>query len=491
MSDVTEPQLRAAFQAKVGVVSPEVARRLGEFDYRAREGRTFTGVRLGVLASAGSAVIGALIVVIVALSSGATSAFAGWTAVPARVSTAALTQARTVCGDVPSTSVLAAEDRGPFVAIVFDRGGAPWQCITRGARVLLKQTTEFPARLYTTTQADRISTPSLIFEVYGHAAKRKLAGLKDAEARLIHTPGLRSKHLAQFSAEMSRLDDKIAAINTGPQSLIGVTGTAGPGVSEVKFIRTDRTIVSATVQHGWYEAWWPGSSTPGGADAARVRITTKTGTRSSKIAYGPIAILIARNRCANGTYCSVFATAALKPEIAPALKAHFAFFQNTPPTPASSLPPRLRQLLAGGPLRATLGASLGIDNAQARAIRLPHGGMILIVPGTEGVCVTTTGPRGPGGIQGSTGGCLDINGVLQWGEAGVSYESGGLSSDAQATYTLGGLLPNGNKTVAVRMATGATITVPVHDNIVYATFHTAVSWFRFKNAYGTEKNHPA
>jgi len=424
-------------------------------------------------------VIAAVIVVLVLLSSGTTVAFAGWTPVPALVSTGALAQARNVCGDVPSADVLASEARGPFVAIVFDRAGAPWQCITRGSDVLLKQTTQYPARLYSIMPADKISTPSIVRQVYG-SAKHKLATLNAAEARLIHTPGLRSKHLARFIHEMSRLDSEIAIVDTGPESLTGVTGRAGPGVKSVRFVLADRQTVRATVQDGWYEAWWPGSAKPNSATPTRVRITSTAGPRSSKFAYGPILAFTGTKRCVNGTYCSVFATAALKQQIALALKAHFAFFQNTQPAPVSQEPRVLRG--PAGSIRSQMGASLGLDNAQARLVKLPDGSELWIVPGTEGLCVTLVQGHGAGG------GCTDLAGVLDWGEAGVSY-SGRING--HGTYTLNGLLPNGNKTVSVHMATGDTVIVPVHDNIVYKTFPTAVRWFRFRNAHGTEKNHPA
>jgi hypothetical protein len=332
--------------------------------------------------------------------------------------------------------------------------------------------------------ADKISTPSLVRQVYG-PAKRKLANLDAAEARLIHTPGLRSKHLAQFSRDMAKLDDEIAVVNTGPQSLTGITGRAGPGVKSVKFILADGQTVSAIVQHGWYEAWWPGSAKPNAANATRVRITTSSGKRSSKMAYGAIIASTGAKHCVNGIPCSVFATATLKQQIAPALKAHFALFENTEPASPSTTRSMIKRLHDGG--RSTYAASLGVDDAQARLVKLTDRDALWIVPGTEGVCVTLIR------TDGADGTCQDINSILNWGEADVSYfgreENGQLTG--QLTYTLAGLLPNGNKTVSVRLATGATVTVPVHDNIIYKTFSTAVRWFRFRNGHGIDKYYRA
>lgn len=52
-----------------------------------------------------------------------------------------------------------------------------------------------------------------------------------------------------------------------------IDGLAGKDISAVKFIFAKGAGVDATIQHGWYFAWWPSPDTP-----TSVRVTTTTGT---------------------------------------------------------------------------------------------------------------------------------------------------------------------------------------------------------------------
>lgn len=469
MTDLIEDELRAAFEHKAHELPAEVTTRLNAFPYHPGAGRL---ARWPALATGLAAAAAVVVIAIVSLSSGTTAAVAGWTAVPARVSGASLSAARKACGNVAGTQVLAAESRGPFVAIVFTRNGAPWQCITRGPRVLLKQTTRYPARLYATVPAGKITAPSIVQHAYGAVAKRRLVALNKTEGQLFRDRRHHRSHFQRDVRETAKLDKEIEGIKTGPKALISLTGTAGKGVIGVQFVLADGKTVSATVQDGWYEAWWPGSTKQAATYAVRAEVTTLSGTRSSKMAYGPLIDGAGTKRCAAGAPCSVFAPTALRQGVSPALTAHFAFFGNTSPTSLSAAPRLLRMMRR----RSPIDQSLGIDNAQTREVKLPGGNSIWIVPGTEGVCYTLV--AGNAGV----GGCSDIKGTLRWGEFGVSYTG---------TYILSGLVPNGNKSVTVHMASGSTRKIPVHDNIVYATFFAPVRSVTFKNAFGNEKIHPA
>lgn len=478
MNDLTERELHTAFDAKVGFVSPEVTGRLTAFDYRPRKRSVSVVAKLGAVASTGTAAIVAAVIAIISLSSDTTAAFAGWTAVPAQVAGPALARALRACGDATDTRVLAAESRGPFVAIVFVRANAPWQCISRGPQVLLKQTTRYPARLYSTPPAGKITEPSQTNHAYEPSARRRIAELNAADERLFHDRMTHHAHSQQDIRKSSKLDNEIGAIETGPQALITLTGTAGRTVTAVRFVLADGKTVSATVQDGWYEAWWPGSSKRGGAQPVRVEVTTPSGTRSSPIAYGPFQ-RVGPKLCMVGARCSVYAPTILKQQIAPALEKYYAFFRNTRPARPSSEPKFLRiQARHRSPLRDQFESALGIDNAQARLVKLGDGNYLWVVPGSEGLCVELVSAKSGGG------GCDDIKGTLRWGAANVSYNS-------TAGYLLHGLVPNGNKTIAVHLRSGTTITVPVHDNVVYRVFSTPVKSFTFKNAFGNEKNYPA
>jgi hypothetical protein len=466
MSDVFEQELREAFAARVETVAPRIVGRLAARDLKPSHLRRRLFAKLG---AAGGLITAAGVAAVLVLASGAPAAFAGWTAVPAAVTAPALSIAREACGITSSMRVLAAESRGPFVSLVFVRRNDPWQCITHGPMALMKTTTEYPARLYEPLPADKITTPSLALQAYTAAAKRKLSALELREQRLIHEHDI---------PPIGNLDNQIYAIKTGPDGLISVTGTAGKGVTAVRFVLADGTTVSATVQGGWYEAWWPGAK-HGAADAARVQLTTAAGTASTKVIY-ELFPDPGTEHCGRGAACSVFAPIVLKQGIAPALRAHFAFFQNTQPLNETSIPALLRHMIRN-PLRNQIEQSYGIGIAQARAVRLAGGSVDLIMPGTEGLCETIETKNS------GSGGCEDIQSVLRWGEFGDSYSS---NADG-GTYTLHGLVPNGNKFVTVNMVSGSKLIVPVHDNIVYATFSTTPRSITFKNAFGNVKHHPA
>jgi hypothetical protein len=472
MSDLLEQELRDVFASRVEAVVPRVIARLSTVDFQPRRAQRRLLAKIG---AASGLVTGGVVAAVLLLGSGAPEAFAGWTAIPSGVSTGSLATARRACGIAPGGRVLAAESRGPFVAIVFTYYGNPWQCITRGTAALMKTTTEYPAGQYEPMPADKISTPSLAFTAYTPSAKNRVAELTAAEDRLFR------KHEA--GPVTYKIDDRIYAIKTGPDGLLSVTGTAGKGVKAVQFVLADGNTVSATVHDGWYEAWWPGTAKPGGAKAASVKLTTVSGSRSTKVVYElPI---FGSERCGRGSACSIFAPIRLKQGVAPALTAHFAFFKNSQPSSRSSESRPLRRLTTN-PLRVQTDQSYGIDRSQTRVIKLPGGSVDLIMPGTEGLCETFA-QTAQHGITVSTGGCEDLQSVLRWGEFGISNATG----PAGSAYTLHGLVPNGNRTVIVKMMSGAKLTVPVHDNIVYATFSTTPKWVKFINAFGYIKRHPA
>ncbi|HEX3618078.1 MAG TPA: hypothetical protein VHU61_16160 [Solirubrobacteraceae bacterium] len=470
-----EQDLRAAYAQKTGSISPERGARIRAHDFHPRQSRLRRWPTIGVSATAVAAGAAAAIVLV---SAGPTPALAGWTATPASVSAGPLTQARKVCGDVPATGVLTSESRGPFVAIVFDREDAPWQCITRGSKELMRQTTQYPARLYETAPAGKITTPSLERQAYTASALREVSKLNAAETRLIH-----HWNAAQDRFQISKLDTEIGHVLTGPDALTAFTGRAGSGVTAVTFILASGQRVSAVVQNGWYEAWWPGSAVAGAADAVKVSVRTVSGTRTSQMQYGPVLDLGHSKTCASRGGCTVFAPTVLKSGIAPQLSAHYAFFKNTSPSPLSAQPRFVRAFLKrrSQSLGAQVEQSEGIDNAQLRAVQLPGGHVLIVIPGAEGLCHTLLTKDGGGG------GCTDIKGTMRWGAFGVSGESGPEGS----SNTLSGLVPNGNKTVTVNLDSGKKLIVPVHDNVVYATFSAAAKSVSFKNAFGNVKRYPA
>jgi hypothetical protein len=69
-----------------------------------------------------------------------------------------------------------------------------------------------------------------------------------------------------------------------------VQGRAGTAISTVEFEFKDRNAVKATVQNGWYFAWWPGDTWP-------TSVTTTAGTRRTTSPMGVKACLAKPSGC--------------------------------------------------------------------------------------------------------------------------------------------------------------------------------------------------
>jgi hypothetical protein len=77
-------------------------------------------------------------------------------------------------------------------------------------------------------------------------------------------------------------------------------GLAGRGVTAVTFILRHHKTVNATVENGWYFAWWPEMVTqesPWGSRPVAVRVTTASGTVTSPMPYPGKACSAHPNAC--------------------------------------------------------------------------------------------------------------------------------------------------------------------------------------------------
>jgi hypothetical protein len=160
--------------------------------------------------------------------------------------------------------------------------------------------------------------------------------------------------------------------------------------------------------------------------------------------------------------------------IAPSLVAHFALFRTVAPrTPVHD---------SGMPFNGAYGGPVGamrLNYWQTRyvgAVTGPSGLRGLwVTPGVRGVCVYAP----TGGWCGSLTRRSDPDGG-GW--------SGG-SSIGNAEQTIDGLVPDGNRTVTLVLATGARISVPVTDNVYEATVHGRVIAIIDRNAAGRVVRH--
>lgn len=215
----TETRLREALDARAHEVPDNAIARLTAHEYHPRTRRT-PPVAIGVAGIAGTA---GAVAAIVSLTAGASTAFAGWNAKPTRPSMRQLATATVDCGGGGLPLVLT-DTRGPFT-----------------------------------------------FQIYA-----------DSKASTICTtgPSFQSAATNESSQSLNPAPDDITATvaqgtNESGQTYSFAEGRVGSDVSGVTLARSDGTTVTATVQNGWYVAWWPGTPT-----AKTAQITTPSGVHS-------------------------------------------------------------------------------------------------------------------------------------------------------------------------------------------------------------------
>lgn len=407
MSDLIEEQLSVAFAAKVDSVSPAVGQRLRAVTYSPRR-RPALFARIGVLGTSLAAVVVAAILL---LSSGTTAAFAGWTADPTTTSAAAIKAARAACRVVASRDVLASDQRGPYTAIVYERGGEPTECITMGRDVLLHQATAYPPRLFVSPGAGNVTLPALNSQWWRQ--------------------------------------DRVTA----------VSGTLGPGVTGVTLRLTDGRRVRATVGHGWYLAWWPGSDIHP-VYPTSIEVTVATGTHRAPYSAPELRELFVD--CGLDGQCFKFmqrygGSIGLIPGVPSVLIKHFKLLRTVPPAPAGSVP---RDLLSRQDVQ-----SMGLDRAETRVVNFGRRGSVIVVPGTGALCLARVTKTG--GVSA----CQKTS--IAWRQGTVDLGGGGGPNDGDVTYNVIAVVPDGYRSAVVRLSNGKTIVIPVKDNVAFRTVTVA------------------
>lgn len=232
-----------------------------------------------VVRCAGGIVAAGLVTVLLLLSSGPTPAYAGWTAIPAAASPTAVSTALKTCGAMSFgrnsgrslPAPVLSEARGRYVAVVSVRHGQAAACVTDGPdNASQSGFLAFPA-----APAGQIAKPAM----YGSNAPG--------------FPGSRPQHLSALEKHMIA---ELCAVGPDPNSCVTrnrrrarlyqghVTvafGRAGAGVTQVVFALPHRPTVTATVEHGWYFAWWPWTVWPSSA-----RVKSDIGTFSTPVSSG-------------------------------------------------------------------------------------------------------------------------------------------------------------------------------------------------------------
>ncbi len=238
--DLLERDLREALADRAARITPEASARLRAVDYHPRSRRLPPRRVLGALGLSGAAAAAGAAIL---LGSSAAPAFAGWTASPTAPLPGQLAAALQHCGTDAGTPVLT-DTRGPYTASIYANGST---CVEgNGIEISASR-----GRGATST------IPAGTVELNG-------AGESDSDGH----------------------------------ALTMVDGPIGAGVTGVTITRSNGSSIQATVQNGWYLAWWPGIER---AVTAHVATASRTSTQSFPIGPGrPSPACPAGAHCASG-----------------------------------------------------------------------------------------------------------------------------------------------------------------------------------------------
>jgi hypothetical protein len=248
-----EHELRERLTAAADSLPATAGSRVRAHDYRPRTRSLRPPVAAGALTAA--AVAGAAVWV-VAFSSQTTSAFAGWSATPTAGSPKQVSAAESACRhrltssappgarsgggpapaggpDIAHLRPVLTDTRGPFTWAIFAGSDATASCITG---------------------------PSLTMtSASGGVAVTAVAG-----------------KIALTSASQTQ--------TPAGNAYSFVEGRAGSGVTAATLVLDDGAHVQATIQNGWFVAWWPGDR---GARSALVTTSSGTVTEALPAQSGP------------------------------------------------------------------------------------------------------------------------------------------------------------------------------------------------------------
>lgn len=227
MTDQLEGSLREALSYRDAQLDPDSIARLRAVDYRPRQHRLRRLPAIGAFGTAGTA---AVVAVVVSLTSGAAPAFAGWQATPTTSTAPSTAPAGQSCGQRLGTPALT-DSRGPYTAAIYAQSDTTAVCLSGN-------------NIFTSSSS---TSPQPVTVAAGQL---------------------------QFSGGVTR--------DSAGDQLTLADGRTGAGVTAVTFELSDGTSVQATVEGGWYMAWWPGAAT-----ATKADVTTSSGTTSLAVPAAP------------------------------------------------------------------------------------------------------------------------------------------------------------------------------------------------------------
>jgi hypothetical protein len=209
MVDQLESELRAALRERASEVPSHSVARVTGGDYRPGTRGSRRPMALAAIVGAGGAA--GIVAAVALLGAGISNAFAGWTAEPTPISPAQHRTATAHCraqSPIGGLPLVLSDGRGPFVFEIFANRLQSVACISGPSFT---------------------SASGSVLSVALSVAAGKVS--------------LTTTHQTVRNGQHYSLAD----------------GHAGSGVTGVKLELDDRTAVVATVENGWFAAWWPGA----------------------------------------------------------------------------------------------------------------------------------------------------------------------------------------------------------------------------------------
>ncbi len=263
---------------------------------------SLTGRKLWATAGAsGVALVAAVVAVVLSLSSGVTPAYAGWSSTPNTATPAAIAASTSMCNHAttsgqsstpieafPGQPVLS-ESRGIYTAVINVSDGKVYDCLTSG---IMSDHTSFTVSSHTFGPIQAAPGPALISAPY-----KKQGGFGEG-----HGENPVTREFLNSPPSQEQVVADLRAISGGGYGE-AILGQAGTDVSAIAFDFANGNAVDASVQNGWYFAWWPWLTNP-----TTVQVTTSSGAVSSPMTDSGNSTNDPAPACEPGTTGCVFAT---------------------------------------------------------------------------------------------------------------------------------------------------------------------------------------
>jgi hypothetical protein len=315
MNDTLEQSLRDLYREDASNYNNTAAlERLRARTARPQRKRRLVWPKVGL---GGAALTGGIVAVILLLSSGAPLAYAGWTSVPTTATPTSIASTSDTCAHAFTGTGAAAteraftqqpvlsESRGIYTAVIVVSDGKLYSCLIGGNKHDPNNGLRLPndpgiswhlsisnyGAVQEAPGPEQISVPYELQSGFG-------------EGGGTGNPGP-SRHLVDLPpAQQSALLAKLRGGGRGPNAL----GQAGSDISAVSFTFTNGETVGATVENGWYFAWWPWTSKPTSMIA-----NTSSGTITSPVSGSGGVHDVVIPQCQPGSSGCVFANTTPRP----------------------------------------------------------------------------------------------------------------------------------------------------------------------------------